>query len=163
MNTRKSSASPCLWCKQTSRHLVRNGGIVVRNNFIVLSSNGIGVAVMRPRYFIRKDLGTMFVSISPDITKVLFFMNNQLFLAISSVLIASMWFQIAELSKLAKIAFGCCGVEAEVTDYLFCSEFVLIGHKFQNIDQFLCQRWLYRPFIDHFLLQILFIDQFLRR
>ena len=49
----------------------------------------------------------------------------------------------------------------EVADYLFCGEFVLIGHKFQNIDQFLCQRWLYRPFIDHFLLQILFIDHFL--
>ena len=103
----------------------------------------------------------MFVSISPDITKVLFVMNNQLFLAISPVLIPSMWFQIAELCKLAKIAFGCCGIEAEVTDYLFCSEFVLIGHKFQNIDQFLCQRGLYRPFIDHFLLQILFIDHFL--
>jgi hypothetical protein len=42
------------------------------------------------------------------------------------------------------------GVKAKVTDNLFCGEFVLISHKFQNIDQFLCQRWLYRPFIDHF-------------
>jgi hypothetical protein len=71
---------------------------------------------------------------------------------IGSVLIASMWFQVAELSKLAKIPFGSGGVKTKATDYLFCGEFVLIGHKFQNIDQFLCQRGLYRPFIDHFLL-----------
>lgn len=50
-----------------------------------------------------------------------------------------MWFQVAELSKLAKIPFGSGGVKTKVTDYLFCGEFVLIGHKFQNIDQFLCQ------------------------
>jgi hypothetical protein len=51
---------------------------------------------------------------------------------------------------LAKIPFGSGGVKTKVTDYLFCGEFVLIGHKFQNIDQFLCQRGLYRPFVDHF-------------
>ena len=50
-------------------------------------------------------------------------------------------------SKLAKIPFGSGGVKTKVTDYLFCGEFVLIGHKFQNIDQFLCQRGLYRPFV----------------
>ena len=64
------------------------------------------------------------------------------FLAISPVLIPSMWFQITKLSKLAKIPFGSSGVKAKVTDYLFCGEFVFINHKFQNIDQFLCQRGL---------------------
>ena len=68
------------------------------------------------------------------------------FFAIGSVLIASVCFQIAELGELAKIAFGSSGVKTKVTDYLFCGEFILIGHKFQNIDQFLCQRRLYRPF-----------------
>ena len=70
------------------------------------------------------------------------------FFAIGSVLIASVCFQIAELGELAKIAFGSSGVIAKVTDYLFCGEFVLIGHKFQNIFS-LPKRALstiYRPF-----------------
>ena len=71
-----------------------------------------------------------------------------------------MWLQVTELSKLAKIAFGSSGVKVKVVDYLLCGKFFFIGHKVQNIDQFLCQRRLYRPFIDHFLLQILFIDHF---
>ena len=57
-----------------------------------------------------------------------------------------MWLQVTELSKLAKIAFGSSGVKVKVVDYLLCGEFIFIGHKVQNI--------------DHFLLQILFIDHF---
>ena len=63
--------------------------------------------------------------------------------------------QITELSKLAKIAFGCRGIKAELADDFFCCNLIFIGHKFQNIDHFLCQGWLYRPFIDHFLPQFL--------
>lgn len=49
-----------------------------------------------------------------------------------------MCLQITKLGELAQVAFSCSGVEAEVSDNLLCGEFVFIGHKHQNIDQFLC-------------------------
>ena len=71
-----------------------------------------------------------------------------------------MCLQVTELCELSQITLSCGSVESKVTDNLFRGEFAFIGHEFQNIDQFLCQRGLYRPFIDYFLLQILFIDHF---
>jgi hypothetical protein len=67
---------------------------------------------------------------------------------IRPVLIATMRLQVAELRELAKVALGGSRIETEMTDDFFCRNLVFIGHKFQNIDHFLCQRWLYRPFID---------------
>ena len=66
--------------------------------------------------------------------------------AICSVLIATMCLQITKLGKLAQIALGGGSIKAKVADNLFCSKFAYIGHKVQNIDQFLCQRRFYRPF-----------------
>ncbi len=43
---------------------------------------------------------------------------------------------------------GGSGIETEVTDDGLCRNQVFIGHERQNIDQLLCQRGLYRPFID---------------
>ena len=64
-----------------------------------------------------------------------------------------MCFQIAKLGQLTEVAFGGGGIEAEMINDNFRRDLVFIGHKTQNIDQFLRQRRFYRPFIDHFLLQ----------
>ena len=56
-----------------------------------------------------------------------------------------MGFQIAELRKLTKVAFGCSCSKSEVGHDIFRCDFFFVGHKLQNIDQFLCQGWLYRP------------------
>ena len=50
-------------------------------------------------------------------------------LAICPVLIGAMCFQITKLSKLAQVTFGSSSIKAKVSDYLFCGDFVFIGHK----------------------------------
>ena len=83
------------------------------------------------------------------------------FFSIHSILVATMCLQIAKLRELTKIAFSCCGIKAEVANNYFCCNLFYTRHKIQNIDQFLCQRGFYRPFIDHFLSHSRFIDHFL--
>ena len=70
--------------------------------------------------------------------------------------------QVTELRELAQVSLGASGIEAKVTNDYFCCDLSIIMHEYKNIDQFVCQRRLYRPFIDHFLLQHRFIDHFLR-
>ena len=60
-----------------------------------------------------------------------------------------MCLQVTELSELSKVALGGDGIETEMTDNFFCRNLVFISHEFHNIDHFLRQRGLYRPFIDH--------------
>ena len=84
----------------------------------------------------------------------------RLLLSVCSILIAAMYLQIAELRELTEVTLGGGWSKAEVRDNDFRRNMVFIDHEIQNIDQFLCQRGLYRPFIDHFLLQLLFIDHF---
>ena len=69
--------------------------------------------------------------------------------------------QITKFGELPQVALCRCCRKAEVIHNGFRCESVLVGHKYQNIDQVLCQRRLYLPFIDHFLLSSCFIDHFL--
>ena len=85
------------------------------------------------------------------------------FLPVSSVLITAQCLQIAKLSELAQIAFGRSRIEAKMTDNILSRKLILIGYKFQNIDQFLRQRRFYRPFTNYIHLNLLFIDHFLSR
>ena len=56
-----------------------------------------------------------------------------------------MCLQISELRELAKVALGGGRIETKMTDDFFYRNLVFIGHELHNIDQFLCQRGLYRP------------------
>lgn len=73
--------------------------------------------------------------------------QETLLFPIGSVFVATDSFKIAELRKLTEVTLGCGGIEASVTDDGFCREWVFIGYKRQNIDQFLYQRGFYRPFL----------------
>jgi hypothetical protein len=66
-----------------------------------------------------------------------------LLFAVCPILITTMGFQVAELRELAEVTLGGGWSETEMSDYGFCGDFVLIGHKIQNIDQFLGQCGLY--------------------
>lgn len=79
---------------------------------------------------------------------------------IRPVSVAALCLQIAKLGKLAKVAFGGSGSETKMIDDNFRRDVAFIAHKNYNIGQFLGQGGLYRPFIDHFLLQNRFIDHF---
>ena len=51
-----------------------------------------------------------------------------------------MRFKIAEFCELAHIAFGCSSREAKFGNNFISSNFLFVGHKNKNIDQFLSQR-----------------------
>ena len=76
------------------------------------------------------------------------------------VSVTTMSFQVTEVCQLAKIAFCCGFCQAQLRDKLLGSDFFFVDHENYNIGQFSCQSWFYRPFIDHFLLNNLFIDHF---
>ena len=67
-------------------------------------------------------------------------------MAVTAVAVAATGFEVAELRELAQVTLGGGGGEAEMSDDGFSGEIVFIGHESQNIDQFLGQSGLYRPF-----------------
>ena len=73
-----------------------------------------------------------------------------------------MSFKTAIFDQPAQVSLGGCFGETEGFDNVLCSYLCFIGHKYQDIDQFLGKRGLYRPFIDHSLDKVRFIDHFNR-
>ena len=67
-------------------------------------------------------------------------------IAITAVLVCPMSLKIAEFGKLTKVAFGSGRIEAERINNGFRGDLAFASRKIQNIDQFLRQRRLYRPF-----------------
>ena len=65
---------------------------------------------------------------------------------IAAVPVAAMSFKITELCELGHITLGGSGGETEFRHDLIRCDFLFVAHKRKNIDHFLCQRWLYRPF-----------------
>ena len=57
--------------------------------------------------------------------------------SVGAVAISSTRFQVTELGELAQITLGSGGGETELTDDSFGGELLFIGHKNQNIDQFI--------------------------
>ena len=71
--------------------------------------------------------------------------------AITAIFIAAMRLKVSELCELAHVTLGSGGSEPEFGNDIVRSNFLFVGHKDKNIDQFLCQRGPGRPFMDHFL------------
>lgn len=65
---------------------------------------------------------------------------------ICTVLVAAMRLHISELRKLSQVTLRSCGGEPKVRHDGLCCDFFFVGHVLQNIDHFLRQQWLYRPF-----------------
>ena len=77
-----------------------------------------------------------------------------------SVSVTSLCCEIAKLRKLSQVAFCGGSSKSKLLNDGFCRRFFFIDHKDKNIGQLVSQRRLYRPFIDHFLCEITFIDHF---
>ena len=71
-----------------------------------------------------------------------------------------MSFKIAVFSQLTKISLSGSLCKTKLANQHLSSDFSFIRRKYQDVGQFVGQRRFYRPFIDHFLLEFLFIDHF---
>ena len=79
---------------------------------------------------------------------------------VRSVSVTSLRCEIAKLRKLSQVAFCGGSSKSKLLNDGFCRRFFFIDHKDKNAGQFIRQKGLYRPFIDHFLHKTMFIDHF---